>query len=416
MCKLIAQLVGTDKQIVRELVHRLEHRSGQPGVDIRLSGEIFGAAHIKARALGLDPHDTTARELYQALLNTTKLHDGFMMRYFGLKSDASNVEIVERVALVLSKLHLHKTVWTIRSSTAKKILHANHPKNLQKLLGYRSQESMFKREQALLLLAASQYTEPSSWRQKYHAQLKKMTPMDFEPRQLSIDALTSKHWQRAARAMVSHTSADVLHNELTGNILVLPIRGAVRNGLALFTAASVLHFVNELKSKSSFLKYHQMQPDFGKLLVNVLKHDHAQHIPVVGQDVHWRSLHRLFGKQSGNHPEVFHPHVQAEDIAYRRAEDVLFKLEPALHFWHNMDYVGWPTPAGPVSFNLLDNLVNLVNNLSFEDRVSYHLAPAVWDELYARYMGQASLQHHLFDELESRLVSDPMLAEMEFVL
>lgn len=49
---------------------KLEHMAGRNGVDVRLIADITHTAHAIMRRLGLNPADTTAEELYQALNST----------------------------------------------------------------------------------------------------------------------------------------------------------------------------------------------------------------------------------------------------------------------------------------------------------------------------------------------------------
>jgi len=51
---------------------QLEKTSGNGGIDTRLIADILEKAHVVMRQLGLDTNDTTARELYQALIASVK--------------------------------------------------------------------------------------------------------------------------------------------------------------------------------------------------------------------------------------------------------------------------------------------------------------------------------------------------------
>ena len=44
-----------------------ERRSGHPNHDLRLSSKMYSSITSKIKQLGLDPNDTTARELYFSL-------------------------------------------------------------------------------------------------------------------------------------------------------------------------------------------------------------------------------------------------------------------------------------------------------------------------------------------------------------
>lgn len=108
MCKLVAELVGADTQLMREVFRRLEVQSGEPGIDVRLTGEIYGKLHMKMRALGLDPNDTTPHELYQALLNLTALHDEFLAKRLNVQITDDAQIISKAVAQFINKLHMPK--------------------------------------------------------------------------------------------------------------------------------------------------------------------------------------------------------------------------------------------------------------------------------------------------------------------
>lgn len=51
---------------------QLEKSSGNSGVDTRLIADVLEKAHVVMRQMGLDTKDTTAHELYQALMATVK--------------------------------------------------------------------------------------------------------------------------------------------------------------------------------------------------------------------------------------------------------------------------------------------------------------------------------------------------------
>lgn len=51
---------------------QLEKSAGNSGIDAKIIADILEKAHVVMRKLGLDTKDTTARELYQALLSSVK--------------------------------------------------------------------------------------------------------------------------------------------------------------------------------------------------------------------------------------------------------------------------------------------------------------------------------------------------------
>ena len=64
----LASVLATDHPLFTRTIAELEKASGNSGVDTRLIADITEKAHATMRSLGLDPADTSAQELYQALL------------------------------------------------------------------------------------------------------------------------------------------------------------------------------------------------------------------------------------------------------------------------------------------------------------------------------------------------------------
>lgn len=72
MAKFLQQLLNLDEPLFSVGMNQLERAAGNGGVDTRLIADITQSAHGVMRRLGLDPADSTGRELYQALIATIK--------------------------------------------------------------------------------------------------------------------------------------------------------------------------------------------------------------------------------------------------------------------------------------------------------------------------------------------------------
>lgn len=416
MCKLVTELVGADTGLMRETFRRLEAQSAEPGIDVRLTGEIYGKLHMKMRALGLDPNDTTPHELYQALLNLAALHDEFLAKRLGVQATDDAQVISEAVTGFINGLRMPKQAWVFKCTAAKKLLKTTPPKTLMKLLHYRSVDSMLKRESAVMLVTAARFVETEQWQKKFVLSYKKLKSSDFEVRDIISECLPKSRWQAVGAYIRSLHHTTIVHAPETGGIALLPVEGKGLKGLTLASLLLSLHYVNEIRAFSTFAKFNHMKPDFGSILVDHLLNQKQDHFTLAGQSIHWRVVHRYFGHISQNHPETFEPHIQAEDLTYRKAEEVLFRMEPALHYWHDMDYTGLPQPDGPISFNLTDMAFNLINRIPYENRVSYHMVEALWNEIYCRYTSQRSLEQQILNQLNEQSVANkPSVLDLEFV-
>src|SRR5579862_8326021 len=69
MSKILAQMLDKPEDIVKQALDKLEAYTGYPSEDARLIAGMHQASKSQIAKLDLDPHDTTAEELYQTLLS-----------------------------------------------------------------------------------------------------------------------------------------------------------------------------------------------------------------------------------------------------------------------------------------------------------------------------------------------------------
>lgn len=417
MCKLIAELTGADKEVLRETITNLELASGAPGVDVRLTAEIHGKVRMKMRELGLDPADTTPTELYHALLNITVLHDRFIANRLGISPDADSEHVLKGVVQAVNKMQLPTQTWALKAVAAKRLLKSVPPKNLMKLLHYRSVSSLLKREPAALIMTAAHHTESSLWQRRIKQAYKGLKPNDFETRPIGITYIDLKRWQFITETWPASKQTAIFYSLEMGYIAVLPVAKRSHAGLTLVSLLAIMHDINEIRMYSTLLKFHHLQADFGIFLADTVSREgDLFHAKLGQQTIEWPIIHQYYGRTSGkNHPEIFEPHIQPEDLSYRKAEEVLYRLEPALHFWHGNDYVGLAGEDKPISFNLSDMALNLLNNVPYDQRLHYHLRDSLWNELFIRYLSQPTLERQLLRQLDEQIMPEPAIAlEMEF--
>lgn len=410
MSRLLSELLGANEPMFSAVVEKLERASGQQSADVRLSAEIVAKVHARIRALGLDPHDTNGPELYHALLDMVRLHDQFLAKVVGGDDPADVADLLPRIVHVAGRIRMPRQVWAMKHSAAKRLLKAHPPRKVMRALGYRSVDSILKREPVGVIFGALRFTESPQWLEQFVHQYSKLNPSDFEVRPIEIFRLDTPKWIKASESFVRQRHHNITHSKEAGSILVLPLPVAKLAGITMAVLPLLLHYINELRIYSAFFKIQQVKPDFGEIIAHTLLHDPGGHAVIASQPVHWRVIHKHFGNQPPRlHPELFEPHVQPEDLQWRQVEEILFHLEPALQFWQGMDYVGLMKDGQRISFNLMDMAVNFVNQLPYEKQVSYHLRNSLENELFLRYMGQPALESQILRQLDNDLV------ESEFV-
>jgi len=397
----LAHLLHIDEKDLAGKLSRLELHSGLPGIDVRLVAEIIGSVHMKSRELGLDPKDSTGPELYQSLLGLAARHDNYLCLRFGI----SDMRLApEKLVHVLQSLSLKKEVWAIKSSSLKKLLKAMPPKNCMKALGYRSVDSLLKREPAAVLVAAARIIESPQWLQKFIAGYAKFTPADFENRSVEFVYLDSAKWGSAVNSYVKSKSYHVMSANEVGVVGLLPIGQTPSRGYCLLTATLLLQALMEQRFYSAYFKLLQTKPQFGRLIAHNIASNQAGHIILAGEKVHWQTVARFLAhKKAHPHYEQFEPHLTAEDLISQTPEEALYSVEPALHFWYGTSFLASINEPLPISFNLIDMAINYANGLSYKQRSTLYYRESLWNELYMRYLCQDNIAVRTIEQLESEI-------------
>jgi hypothetical protein len=404
MSKMLSELLGATEPMFSLALQQLEKASGQPSVDVRLTSEIIGKVRLKTQELGLDPDDTTGKELYFALLNKIEQNDEHLVKQIGGTDPNDAASLMPLMKKAWDDFKTPKSCWVLKRSVAKRMLKNMPPKNIMKHLHYRSIDSMLKNENLAEIYGALRFAEDPKWLNAFDETYKKLKPSDFETRNIEIVMMPADRWGQIAAPFIHKKKHNITHLKELGVILMLPISGSMR-GITIFALPLLFHYLNEIRLYSAFFKLQQVKPDFGEILVSTLIADPPQAAVMAGQDIHWRVIQRYFGKlENEYHPEIFEPHVQPEDLHWRRAEAMLYELAPELSFWQDLDYVATMHAGRPITFNVLDMAASYVNKLPYKDRAIYHFRESLWTEIFVRYMGQKTLEQQVLKQLNNNMI------------
>ena len=409
MSSFLADLLGATEPLFSLSVKQLEEASGRPGADVRLIAEIIGSVRLKTKELGLDPDDTTGEELYMALLNRIEKDDDHLVKQIGGKDSEDARALMPLMKKAWEKVDTPKSAWVLKHSVAKAMLKKLPPANIMKHLGYKSVDSMLKRENLNEIYGALRFAETPAWLNKFNHLYKSLTPSDFETRKIEIVIMPEERWGEMTAEFIHKKKHNITHLKEMGVILMLPINVRLR-GITIFVLPLLFHYLNEIRLYSAFFKLQQVKPDFGKIIVDTLIADPGKAAVMAGSHVHWRVIQRYFGKlEKEYHPEIFEPHVQPEDLHWRKAEALLMKVDPELEFWRDLDYVGIMHGQRPLTLSLLDAAASYVNRLSYKDRAIYHFREALWNELFVRYMGETNLANQVLKQLDNNMIAPEKL-------
>ncbi len=405
MSRVLSHLLAATEPHFSRAISDLEEATGRKSVDVALTATIVSTVHRKMRELGLDPTDTTGQELYHCLQALVAKHDAFLSKAIGTDAQASASEQLQAIANCANSVDIPRATWAIKHSVLKRLAKANPPKKVMKVLGYRSIDSMLKREPIEELLAAGRCLESATWNKKLVSSYKKLTPGDFETRAIQVVLLSDSRWGKAFDTYIAQSKQNIGHLKEAGIIVILPLPVHHLRGAVITILPLVLHYINEIRMYSTFFKMQQVRPDFGQVVVDALLHDNTSTVKFAGQDVHWRIIQRHFGGQDPErHPELFEPHVQPDDFHWRKAESVLYWLEPALQFWEELDYVAALFGQQIVSLSLLDNAVSYCNGLDYGQQFTGHFQASLWNEIYQQYIGREQFEHQVLEQLNEQVL------------
>lgn len=411
MSKFLSDLLDAEEPTFTTAIRQLEELTGRTGADTKLIGDIIGMAHQSLRSLGLNPAASTGEEVYQALMGRVEQDIARLTKVIGATDSDDVRHMVPFMIEAANKVKFNRTVFVLKREKAKEFLRTMPPKNLMEHLGYGTVDEMIASEDFDEIYTALRFSEGPEWLNKYNELFKTVTPNDYEERDLRILQMDHDKYVDLASHFVQKKLHNVTHTKEMGTIVVVPMHVRKMRGLVLKTLPLLLHYMNEVKLYSTFFKLKSAKPHFGETVVNTLIADTGTGTQLVGKTIHWRVIQRYLGRHKEDSVEkaAFEPHVQPEDLHWRRAEDLLYQIDPELEFWKDRDYVALNFDGFPVAFNLFDVSFAYSNKESYEGRYAYHFRESLWNEIFVRYLGFKNLATQVLEQLDNEMIAPEKL-------
>lgn len=401
----LAQLLLAKEPLFDHALMQLENQSGQTGVDARLVADMATTVADRAKRLKLDL-DFTGPELYGALVARVEADDKHLAHAIGGRDASDLRQMIPLIVGAVLSAKMPRDGFFIKTETAKAMLTATPPPQIMKRLGYKTAGDMLLKEDVHELFLALRFAEEADWLNAYDAHYKELKASDFEARDIRVIVFDSDKWGDIAEAFVAKKLHNIANNKEIGAIGVMPMSATRMTGVTLKVMPLLFHYFNELRLYSAFFKLMRTKKNFGHIVASTLIADPAHVSIVSGTNIHWRVIQRYFGKlKHEKHPEIFEPHVQPEDLHWRKAEDYLYELDPALEFWRDLDYVAALVDGDTVTFNLMDISLSYSNGLAYADRYLYHFRESLWNEIFARYLGQQTLEDQILTRLDNDVIA-----------
>ncbi|HUD10774.1 MAG TPA: hypothetical protein VMS08_00065 [Candidatus Saccharimonadia bacterium] len=413
----IGRFLEAKEPLFDHALHQLELETRQKAVDVKLAAEIAEKAADRAKRMGLGP-TATGQQLYAALVKLVKAHDEHIAHAIGGKDPTDLREMIPLIVKAAREAPLPKDGWFLKESKAKEMLRHMPPMAIMDRLGYHLVSRLLENEDIYELFLALRFAEDPEWLNGFDRQYLDLSPDDFESRRIKVVPFAPEKWGDIAEHFIQKKRHNITHSKEMGAIAVMPMVETHMNGITLKVMPLLFHYYNEIRLYSSFFKLLQEKKNFGAIVSDTLIADPAHVKLSDNAHIHWRVIQRYFGKlTTEKHPEIFEPHVQPEDLHWRRSEEVLYDIDPELEFWKGLDYVA--VPKGPkhdtVTFNLMDVSLSYSNGISYDERYLYHFREALWNEVFARYLGEKVLEEQLLDKLDNAVIKPEMLVRDDHV-
>ncbi len=180
MSQALADLLGKPKEEVAKWVGNMEARTGFKSQDIRVLADMNLNLRQKISALGLDPDDTTSEELYHALVAKYGNDSELINKALAVDERADFAARQNLAIGLLSHLVPSAHGWSLKNTAAKAIIKNLPPKKVMKVWGYRSVDSLLKREDVAEVVLAAKTSEPTMWQKNFAAASRKVGQADYQ--------------------------------------------------------------------------------------------------------------------------------------------------------------------------------------------------------------------------------------------
>lgn len=383
MSRFLATALNDDEFHLKRAISDLEKANGHRSEDIRLSSDLMRGLRVKMEELGLDPSDTTAKELYYSLFEKLKSDDEQLLktiRTLAAKRVNAAADPSDGLKLLLEDLELPSQCFVLKHSSLKRIFKSKPPKQVMRALDYRSVDSLLKKEPLAMLILAVNIFESHRYAEDFYRHYKQLSTSDFESKPLTILIPKSPKWRKALSSLSNESRHQIVSCYELGTLIIMPIGDKIEPGQMTATVVQTLSEINKILSASTYLKMLQVRPDFNQKLYEVATHGPVLNASILGKSIPWHVIQGMLPDSTDL------PYMSKSDFILSKLIDKLCDKYEFLKFWKSTDYLGLVSGDDTVSLNILDVAVNLYSKLKFEERTVNNFRNNLWQELIKKYV------------------------------
>ncbi|MEW5805136.1 MAG: hypothetical protein AB1721_00170 [Patescibacteria group bacterium] len=391
--KILAKILRTDQDIIKNLEQKTEKITGKTGVLDKVISENQSLIEKKLISFGLNPN-RSLKQIVLSLLNRVKKDEEKISQLFSGLNLASQQDC-QKILEFADKLLGFSEGYFLKKEKAKELLRNKPPENILKFLGYSDIEQALANEDLFELFASLRFGESNQWlNREFFKQYESLTPADFEKRKIHYFAFSEK-FAPLAKEFIAKKYHNLSHLKELGTIFIVPTEYLIGPGQLMKIFSLSFHYFYEVKFYSELIEKYSGDSNFKDKLVSLLRGDVAE--PKINLKTNdWLVTQRYLEKDDSYEIGLIVPHINPESIHWSRAQNRIAKINPEFEFWHNLDWVGgyFEDEIGAdtlVSFNLVD----LAMSLADKDKkvfYTYHQREALWNKIFQEYFGEEALE------------------------
>lgn len=374
MTRLLVRLFEAPEVQFRSLIDEWEKKTGRQSVDISLTNQLMHNSKAILEYANLSK-DASEREVYHALNDLISRENSKIEEKLGISDASSPSDLLKKILKFVEEKDIAGQSFYLKSSKAKEFLKKHPPKKIMKALGYRSIDSMLKREPYGLVINLAKSREGVEWNREYTRFCSNLVGSDFSLHDVTINIISDKTANKMAEQGFSRSYLVRNCPELGAIFLLAPHR---RFNMDVITClVAVLDAIYLTRQYGSYFNFQSFQKDFGKKISAVI----TQGIRPGSADefsVMWPAAWHHIVKSSIDDPLVLESKID-------KPSDIVVAHFDLSVPWHKFEYLSYGND-NPVSLNLLDVVTNASNDVKFDNRFLHALQQEVWDKLSSEYI------------------------------
>lgn len=418
----LAKLLRTHESVLVDFEEQMNAETGKSGVLTEVAEDIERRVNEALGDLNV-PQDPDTNTVFEALIKKIKENDKALLQYLGNPSCATEDGCRTIIALAKEITGVPKGFF-VKKELAERLLRKNPPQRLMKKMEIGDVDTLLKKFPLEVVFPAIRFAEDSRWlNEVFFRPYEMITPADFEEREVEVVVLPPEFIEigrHFAGAKLHHIS----HLKELGTIFVMPIEK--QDGAALEVLTLVLHYLQEVPFYSRIFQRFAKEPEsFSGHLVSALRGDVLPALPADEKDDSFLIVQRYLAKNDPVDPRLLAPHVNPEATHWRLVEDKLTEWGAKEHpefnfqFWQDLGPTGdffqlsesdtqyhehGVSDEVLVSFDFIDNLFAHNREASALEKYLYHQQEALWNELFAAYLGREEAEQLVEDSLEQGFI------------